>query len=355
MKKATYKLLASLIAFGSLFNNSIYAGNEDRAGSAGATELLINPWAMSSGMAGANTASVIGIESVMMNVAGLAFTEKTELYYTYTDYLSGAGININTIGFSQKAGEGGVLGITAMVMSFGDIDITTAEIPEGGIGTFSPVFVNIGLSYAKKFSETISGGLTVRVINQSIANATASGVAFDAGVRYITGARKQIKFGIALRNVGPPMQFGGDGFSFAGVVPGSNNQITFTQRTAQFEMPATLSIGASYDFYFNDDDDDHFLTVAGNFQANSFTRDNIMAGLEYTTFKRLLVLRAGYLYEDGIGSVEETATAFQGLAAGFTIGLPSKRGASDVSFSYSYRSTRNFDGIHSLGARIDLK
>ncbi|MGY6562541.1 MAG: PorV/PorQ family protein [Luteibaculaceae bacterium] len=354
MKKATYKIIVSAAAGLLVSVSSVFAGNEDRAGSAGATELLINPWAMSSGMAGANTASVMGIESVMLNVAGLAFTEKTEINYAFSDYLAGSGISINTLGFSQNLNGNGVLGLTAMVMSFGDIDITTAEIPEGGIGVFSPVFVNIGLSYAKMFSESISAGLTVRVINQSIANASASGVGFDAGVRYVTGDRKNIKFGITLRNVGPPMSFGGDGFGFGAVVPGTNNIINFEQRRAQFEIPATLTIGAAYDLYFSADDDDHFLSIAANFQANSFTRDNYMVGLEYTTFSRLLVLRAGYLFEDGIGSVEETATAFRGLAAGFSLGIPSKRGAPEVTFSYSYRATRNFNGIHSLGARINL-
>ena len=45
--------------------------SEERVGQAGAYELLINPWARSSGLASSNTASVRGIESVFMNVAGL--------------------------------------------------------------------------------------------------------------------------------------------------------------------------------------------------------------------------------------------------------------------------------------------
>ena len=40
--------------------------SEERVGQAGAFELLINPWARSSGLSGANTASVRGIESVYL-------------------------------------------------------------------------------------------------------------------------------------------------------------------------------------------------------------------------------------------------------------------------------------------------
>ena len=50
-----------------------FAGNEQRAGQAGASELLINPWARTSGWAGANIAGGRGLESIYSNVAGLFF------------------------------------------------------------------------------------------------------------------------------------------------------------------------------------------------------------------------------------------------------------------------------------------
>ncbi|MEX1132453.1 MAG: hypothetical protein WEC15_04440, partial [Flavobacteriales bacterium] len=53
------------------------AGNPDRAGSAGATQLLINPWARSSGWALANTSSVRGVEAMYGNIADLAYVNKT--------------------------------------------------------------------------------------------------------------------------------------------------------------------------------------------------------------------------------------------------------------------------------------
>ncbi len=61
-----------------------FAGNKDRAGQAGAGQLLINPWARSAGWAGANSASVTGLEATYTNIAGLAFTPKTELLFANT-------------------------------------------------------------------------------------------------------------------------------------------------------------------------------------------------------------------------------------------------------------------------------
>ena len=113
-------------------------------------------------------------------------------------------------------GESSVIALSVTAMSFGDIDITTEDLPEGGIGSFSPVYTNIGLSYAKEFSNSIYGGLTVRIISEAISNVRAQGVAFDAGIRYVTGERDHIKFGISLKNVGPPMRYRGDGLTVNG-------------------------------------------------------------------------------------------------------------------------------------------
>jgi hypothetical protein len=52
----------------------LMAGNPDRSGEAGASELLINPWAQSSGWYGLNIASVRGVEAPNINVAGLSFS-----------------------------------------------------------------------------------------------------------------------------------------------------------------------------------------------------------------------------------------------------------------------------------------
>ncbi len=49
-------------------------------------------------------------------------------------------------------------------MNFGDIDITTEDLPEGGIGTFSPKLTTINLGYAKEFSNSIYGGLVPKLL-----------------------------------------------------------------------------------------------------------------------------------------------------------------------------------------------
>lgn len=334
--------------------NPAVAGNEDRAGQAGATELLINPWTRSSGWGGINVANVRGIESQFNNVAGLAFTKKTDVNYSFTDWLKGADIKINSLGLAQKVGETGVLALTVMSVSFGDIQITTNDLPEGGIGNFSPQYINLGISFAKSFSNSIYGGITLRVISESTSDVKAQGISFDAGIQYVTGfneAKDNLKFGISLKNVGTPMKYSGDGLSFRGNPPvATTYQETIESRTATYELPSLVNIGVSYDFK---PAEMHRITGAASFTSNSFTYDQLGIGLEYS-FKEMLSLRFGYLSEQDLGSDEDRLTALTGLNGGISIDLPLGKGGKKIGIDYSYRSTEFYDGSHGIGLRLML-
>lgn len=329
-----------------------HAGNPDRAGSAGATQLLINPWARSSGWGLANTASVRGVEAMFGNVAGLAQMNKTEVLFTNTRWLEGSGVSVNSVGVGQKVGAAGVLGISATTMSFGDLMVTTFDQPEGGLGTFRPTMANIGIAYSKEFSNSIYGGMLVRLVSESIANIRTQGVCFDAGIHYVTGPKDNIRFGISLKNVGPAMEFAGDGLSVQGLLSsGQGSQLTLQQRSDRFEIPSMLTIGGGYDFHLSDL---HRLTVAGTFISNSFTKDAGVIGVEYG-FRQMFHLRAGFMYEDGITNDAERTTVFTGPSAGLSVDFPfGDEKKSNISLDYGYRSTNPFSGVHSLGIRISL-
>ena len=330
--------------------HATFAGNPDRAGSAGAGQLRINPWARSNGLANANVATVEGAEAIFMNVAGLAFTQKTDLVYNYTNYLSGADIDINSIGFAQKMGESSVIGVNVTMFGFGDLERTTTDNPDGGIGTFSPSFTNIGVSYAKSFSNSIFGGITLRLISESSSEVKASGIAFDAGIRYITGPRDNVKFGISLKNVGPPYQYGGDGVSRQVIL--DEKEITTDQRVDQFELPALVNIGLAYDIY---PAEKHRVTPQMTFTSNSFDKDLFQFGLEYS-FKELFTVRGGYMLErDDEESTSIVSNIMTGPAGGFSIGLPFGKNKSRISIDYSFRPTDPFDGVHTIGARLDIR
>ena len=67
MKQINKSIQAAIvIVFIVIFCNQSFAGNPQRAGQAGASELLINPWARNSGLASANVAGVRGLEGFIL-------------------------------------------------------------------------------------------------------------------------------------------------------------------------------------------------------------------------------------------------------------------------------------------------
>ena len=344
-----------LILAGTLLTSlTVFAGNEDRVGSAGASHLLINPWSRSSASGDAGIASANGLEATYMNIAGLAFTDKTQIKFNYTNWMGNAGISLNSAGIAQRISESDVIAVSVQSLNFGDIPITTVANPEGNIGFFSPRANIFNVGYAKSFSKSIYGGINFKVISENISNLKATGVAIDAGIRYVTGERDQIKFGIALKNVGPVMSFKGDGLAQQIQYLSTGFVATTEERSATFELPSLLSIGGSYDFIFNENNK---LNVALGFTANSFSNDQYRLGLDYamTGDKVAFNVRAGYVYEKNLFSAENRSNALIGPTAGFSIDALVGKSKSALGIEYTARFAGVFGIIHTVGATISLK
>jgi hypothetical protein len=352
--KNFYRYLAALtiITALSLIAIGVQAGNKDRSGQAGAPELLINPWAGSAGWGGVNTANIRGVESMFANIAGLAFVNKMEIGFTQTSWLKGSGIGISNFGLGVRAGETGVIGLSVFSMNFGELDVTTTDQPDGTGATVKPSLLNFALAYSKTFSNSIYAGLTIRIISESIPDASAQGISIDAGVMYVAGERDQAKFGISLRNLGPTMKFTGDGFSIKAFFQGDDYSMSVYQRSESFELPTQLRIGASYDFLIGEW---NRLTLAANFTSNSFSKDQFGLGLEYS-LKDYLILHAAYTYENGITAPVDDpnrTNAYKGLSLGGTVEVPlSKKNGLRLGIDYAYQSTDNFSGTQAFGVRL---
>lgn len=350
--KNILRIFAVVVLLTVLSAPSAQAGNDERRGTAGASELLINPWARSTGWGGVNISNVRGLEAMFNNVAGLAFIENIEVGYSNTILYGGknglsSGASINTFGLGIRVFDAGVIGIYVMSMSFGDIPITTELSPELGTnGTFSPTYMNINVAYAHSFTRSIHGGVVLKVVTESTDNVSGSGFGIDAGIQYVTGENDELKFGISLKNWGPSMSFDGSGLSLQMVGTGGND-FTVETRQAEMELPTCLNIGLSYDFLF--DKWDQRLTIAGAFTSNAFLRDNYTLGLEYSLLKRFQ-LRAGYIFQEGMWN-NNSATASNGICAGASVDIPfSKDEKTGLTIDYSYRSATPLKGTHTIGA-----
>lgn len=394
MKRIYLILLISILG---LVSSDLFAGNHQRAGQAGASQLLVNPWARTTGWGEAGVACVTGYESMHLNVAGLAFTKKLEVGFNNSQYLVGTGLQVNAAALAIRVGENSVLGAMVNVYNWGEIEKTNENMPEGGFGTYKPGYATIGVSYAREFSNSIYGGITIKMLNEHTDNIKSSGFAIDAGIQYITGFgkykdirnRDNIHFGITMKNVGTTMKYTGDGMTFVGFSP-TGTLMSVENRSQEYELPSLIKIGLSYHIRLApkvDEEEDvvysnHNLAIALNFTSNSFTKDQFHVGIEYS-FMEYLFLRAGYTYEKGLHSVNDCTTWFSGPSAGITLQAPLKKreggksssrlsdgsspkkaiyGLNTTSVStrpvlaidYSYRFTNIMGGVHTFGLRVTM-
>ncbi len=352
MNKLLY-ILTVVMVFAAV--GTTQAGNPDRQGEAGGTQLLIHPYAKSAGLHLLTTSVVSGVEAMHINPAGIGRINKSEFNLSHTRYFEGTDISINAFGFAQKIGKNGAIGVSLMAFDLGDIMVTTEEQPEGTGATFSPSLFNLGVGYSHVFENKVSVGIVFRTIAESTAEVNAFGFSIDAGVQYVTGPQDNFRFGIALRNVGAPMVYTGQGLAESAPNPNNTStpfDLTYFLRPQQYELPSLLNIGGSYDFILNKQ---NRLTFMTNFTANSFSQDQLGGGLEYA-FDNRFMLRAGYKYEFGYFENDSNeAPVYTGLSAGFTIETPFKKGSSQkIGIDYAYRQTRIWDGTHNISVRIML-
>lgn len=340
----------------------VLAGNDDRRGTAGAGELLINPWARSAGWGSVNTANGSGLDALFANVAGLGHTTGTEVAFNYTHWLNNSDIGLVSFGLAQSMGSYGVLGLTVNSMSFGTIQKTTVGSPDvGNNGTYKPTLLNLGVSYAKAFSTSIYAGATLKIVNEGIDNVDATGIAIDAGIQYVTGRDYEIKFGISLKNWGPSMSFSGDGLVINATYVDANHQQSVQQRSLSWDLPSSLNIGGSYDFLFSEKT--YRFTVAANYESMAFTDDLYTLAGEFS-YNNLFMIRGGYTFQKGRGddiySSDGNRNNFSsGFSCGASINAPLVKPKGDkkgsyVSIDYAYRLTAILGGIHTVGLSLSL-
>ena len=357
------KRIIVMLSCALLIGDRAFAGNPDRSGEAGAAELNMNGWGNSSGLWSMNTANIMGIEAERVNPAGIAFTQKTEFEAAYSLWLQGSGVGVAHAGFAQNVKDN-VIAISIQALTLGSIERTTTTNPEGGLGSYSPAFVNIGVSYARKFSNSISGGVTIRLIDEGLGNLNAFGACIDGGLQYVTGPKDNIHFGVSLRNIGTPMKFNGDALSTSvNIISTSTYTLTEINNVNKFELPTQLNIGAAYDIWMGAKKEvtpkvfvqDYRLTAIANFTSNAFGYDYYGVGLEFG-YKKILMLRAAWRFEKGQFDAATRLDVYTGLAAGVTFDIPFKKDYSGphLAIDYSFRTTSPFQGTHSFGLRVDL-
>jgi opacity protein-like surface antigen len=250
--------------------------------------------------------------------------------FSYMNYV--ADINMSYFAAGTSLGEFGSIALSFKSFDFGDIPVTTNELPDGTGATYSPTFLTIGFTYSKVLTDRVSIGANVKLISENIQSTNASGFAIDAGVQYQFS--DALSIGATINNIGGNMVYSGQDLRVqTGVpnsVPGAPNG-TYEVVAEEFQIPSYFQLGLAYEHRFNEQNQ---LNLATTFTANNSLDDAFNFGLEYGYMNNFFI-RGGYnLYT---GNTDESVF-------GFTAGAGVNYDISDIgiSFDYAYRDVKDF-------------
>jgi hypothetical protein len=336
------------------------AGSDGRRGTSGATELQIPVGARGTALGGAVASDATGIEAMFWNPAGLGATTGTEALFSHTRYF--ADMKLNYAGVATRAGRFGTFGLTAKVLSVGDVIVTTEQAPDGTGEILNPTFSVLGLGWGRAFTDRVNFGATVNYVHEEIANNTATGFAFDFGVQYGTDWHS-FRFGMALRNIGRTMEFTGPGFEIPirdpAADPNAGNR-TLSFSSAAFELPSYLVLSSGAVLARNANST---LSALAAFQNNNFAGDQIRGGLEWG-YRDLVMVRGSYFgtfngtIDAATGNETFTFKGGDDLYEGWALGggVTTRFGeAGKLGVDVAWRPTRSqFDDIVDVALRVNF-
>src|SRR5258706_9761812 len=315
------KLILILAVFFIAFSSS-FAGPRTKLGTMAAPELLIPLGSISTSLQGSNLSSVTGVDAMFWNPAGMSqiTSNHGEFMASYMNYF--ADMKMEYVAGAVKLGSFGVLGASIRSLDFGEgIKVATETSPEGTGEIINPVYLIGNIGFSRAMTDRVLFGANVKLISERIGQVSASDYSFDFGLQYVAG-QSGLRFGIALKNLGPQLTFDGSGLDRQFTENG--NVVIRRVNLQSFDLPTTLEIGLSYSKTFSKS---NTVSLATTFMNNGFSSDEYRFGLEYN-YKNYVFLRGAFtVYPDKLK--DESL-----FGPSFGAGLQYPLGTTTVGFSY---------------------
>jgi hypothetical protein len=317
--------------------NLLYAGGEQRIGTSGSAQLLIPVGARGIAMSGANIASSYGVEALFWNPAGVANLQSSvDVTFSHMNYIADIGIEYGAIAANIEGF--GAISFNIKSLSVGEILVTTTRDPDGTGATFTPQMLTAGIGYSRLLTDQISVGVVAKLISETLGKVDATGFAFDVGVIYKNLANiSGLSFGIAMKNLGPQMEYDGAGL----LIQAESNDLNrppqyYKTVAASYELPSSFELGFTY---HRSIDDINSIQLGGNYQNNNFSSDEYKIAAEYT-YNDFIFFRGGYTFAPDVES--------ENYLYGFTTGMGVKYTVDDIDLmlDYAFRDVQYFDANH---------
>ncbi|MES2201090.1 MAG: PorV/PorQ family protein [candidate division FCPU426 bacterium] len=242
------------------------------------------------------------INAIQYNPGGLGFLSGQQFTIMHATWFEDMSYEYAAIASNFKSF--GTIALSGLYLNGGSFDKYVLDSSGSPVsqGTFGASSIAMGFSYARTIIPSLSMGMNVKLISETIDTESTSGFSADFGTFY----RMPFKgwtTGFELQNMGTNF-----GFEQA------------------FELPLTLRVGVGYKPSAN-------VAVDMDYVQPKETVGHISVGGEYAY--RMLFLRLGYKY-GGALDYDQTFTGFgPAIAAGLTMGLGFKYSNFQVDYAYA--------------------
>jgi long-subunit fatty acid transport protein len=304
-----------------------------KIGQSGMKWLSIPLGARAASMGNSYTAVANDAGSVFWNPAGLVFATGTHVYLNQTQWIADIKVNVGVL--SYNAGTYGTFGLSMALVDWGTFHGTRRTNTAQGYeetGDFSPENWAVGLTYARKISNSFAIGGNIRYLNEDLGstmegtfddpkeyNAKMNLLAFDLGTIYHTGF-KDLRLAMTLQNFSKESKY----------------------RYEDFSLPLTFKIGLAMNLLdLVEEESSHLLTLSVDAVHPRDYTERLHFGLEYG-FKEMFFLRGGF----------KTNYDEENFSAGAGFAYPI--GNFKLALDYSYVNFENFDAVHMFSFDFSL-
>jgi len=218
--------------------------------------LMITPDSRSGAIGDAGVALSPDANANFWNPSKLAFIEGNDvLSASYSPWLRSLvpDVSLSYVAYAHKLDDRNTIGASLRYFNLGSIDLTDGV--QTPLGTYVPNEFSIDGSFARKFGNNFSLGLSLRYIHSSLANGPFSGQQVKAG--------NAVAADVSLYYKKDLQEFGNDAtFAFGTNISNIGSKISYTDNGTKYFLPTNLRIGAANTFNL---DETNQLTLALDF------------------------------------------------------------------------------------------
>lgn len=211
--------------------------------------LRINPDGRSGGLGEAGIAISPDAGALYHNVSKLAFVEQDmSLGLTYTPWLTRLVDDIFLAYLSgyKRIDELQSIGVSLRYFSLGNIQFT--DVSGGNAGNYNPNEFALDLGYARKLSDRMSAGITLKYGRSDL----ATGQQMSSG--NIVKAANVVAADISVYYQNPDATFFGNDatFSWGAAITNIGNKVSYTEDQTKDFIPINLGLGTAIDMNLDD-------------------------------------------------------------------------------------------------------